>query len=150
MAQKIFIRTGNNYDMNAISIETGLSGFEKSLTQQHQKDEADINMIVKRFGLTGQLPSNIRMPSYGDFTDVIDYQSAMNAVKAAEESFMAMPAYVRNRFNNDPAKFVEFCSDEKNKDEAIKLGLVPQQKATEETPPAPPADGATKAQTPKA
>ena len=38
----------------------------------------------------------------------------MNAVRGAEESFMAMPAEVRSRFGNDPQAFVEFCSDEAN------------------------------------
>ena len=30
--------------------------------------------------------------------DIVDFQSAMNAVRGAEESFMAMPAEVRSRF----------------------------------------------------
>ena len=36
---------------------------------------------------------------------------------------MTMPADVRARFNNDPALFVDFCSDEANLDEMRKLGL---------------------------
>lgn len=134
----IFIRTANNYDTNAASDESGLKCEDLSKTQQHQKEEADINTIVKRFGLTGQLPSNVRVPTYGDFTGVSDYQSALNAVMAAEASFMAMPVDIRARFNHDPEQFVEFCSNPDNTDEMIKLGLAVKTQTTEATPPAPP------------
>lgn len=132
----IFIRSANNYDTDEVSNETGLRCEDLSLTQQHQKDEADINTIVKRFGLTGQLPTNVRVPTYGDFTGVSDFQTAMNAVNMAEASFMTMPADVRARFENDPAKFVDFCSDPSNADEMIKLGLAVKKQTSEPTPPA--------------
>ena len=70
------------------------------------------------------MPSNVRAPQYGDFTSVIDYHTAMNAVIAANESFMQLPADVRMRFNNDAGAFVDFCSDESNRAEAEKLGLI--------------------------
>lgn len=37
---------------------------------------------------------------------------------------MDLPAKVRSRFENDPQKFLEFCSDPKNRDEAVSLGLI--------------------------
>lgn len=96
---------------------------EPSLAVQSARDEVDINTIVKRFGLGGVLPDNVRVPTYDDFTEVMDFQSAQNALVAARESFMAMPWDVRSRFNNDPAAFVDFCSDENNLDEMRKMGL---------------------------
>lgn len=119
----MFLRAQFNYDQDAASDEAGLLCEDKSLAQQHQKDEADINTIVRRFGLTGELPSGIRMPTYGDFTVVTDYQTALNAVKAAEASFMAMPAHIRMKFDNSPEKFVDFCSNPANLEAAIELGL---------------------------
>lgn len=123
-----FIRSAYNYDTEVASDETGLDCPDPSLAQQNQKEEADINTIVKRFGLTGELPQNVRMPQYGDFTEVTDYQTALNAVKQANEAFMEMPAEVRSRFENDPEKFVDFCLDPNNREEAKKLGLVEVQK----------------------
>lgn len=120
----MFLRAPYNYDTNAASDESSLSCEDVSLTQQNQKEESDINTIVRRFGLTGELPSDVRMPQYGDFTGITDYRSALHAVKDADDAFMTMPAEVRNRFNNDPEKFVEFCLDPANLDEAKKLGLV--------------------------
>lgn len=120
----MFLRTPYNYDTMQASDETALRCDDPSLAQQHAKDECDINTIVRRFGLTGELPSGVRMPQYGDFTGVTDYHSALNAVIAAQDSFSQLPADVRSRFNNDPAAFVDFCMNEENRAEAEKLGLV--------------------------
>lgn len=97
---------------------------EPGKTVQSSKEEADINTIVRRFGLTGSLPTNVRVPLNVDFSEtVFDFQSAMNVLVEAENAFMQMPADVRARFGNDPARFVDFASDAKNYDEAVKLGL---------------------------
>lgn len=91
---------------------------------QDSKDECDINTIVRRFGLTGQLPIAVHAPVYQDFEGVFDYQTALNQIISAEQSFMEMPADIRKRFNHDPQAFLEFCSDESNRAEAEKLGLI--------------------------
>jgi len=120
-----FVRSPYNYDLSLASDESGLRCEDISLAKQSFLEESDINCIVKRFGITGELPTGIRMPTYGDFHGVDDFHSAMNAVALAHEAFDAMPGEVRARFNNDPAAFVDFCSDDKNLEEARKLGLVP-------------------------
>lgn len=123
-----FLRTPYNYDVDAVSDETGLKCEDPSLAQQHSAEECDINYIVERFGVTGQLPENNRpMPTYGDFTGVSDYRQALDAVTQAQDAFMSLPANVRERFDNDPALFVDFCSstDPADRSEAIELGLIP-------------------------
>jgi phage internal scaffolding protein len=100
-----------------------------SRTQQHFRDECDINRILERFNVTGQLPIGSVQPQYGDFSGITDYQSALNAVMAAQDSFLELPAKVRARFDNDPALFVEFASDEANRDEMKALGLLRQETA---------------------
>ena len=52
-----FVRSPYNYDMSAVSDETGLCCEDESLAIQSAKEDADINTIVRRFGLTGELPS---------------------------------------------------------------------------------------------
>lgn len=121
----MFARNPFNYDADAASAATGLVMTEPSMTQQQFKEETDINTIVKRFGITGQVPTSIRMPSYMDFSEVVDYQSALNTMLSAEQSFLQLPSSVRERFGGDPGKFVEFCSDDRNIEEARRLGLVP-------------------------
>lgn len=111
------------YDARKVSDDTGLECLDASLAVQSQKDEADINHIVRMFGVTGKLPQSVRVPTYGDFDGVDDYQSALAAIREAEDAFAKMPSEVRIRFGHDPQQFVEFCSDESNLEEMRKLGL---------------------------
>lgn len=119
-----FVRSAYNYDRDEVSLRSGFASAEPSLTQQNFKDDADINTIVRRFGITGELPRGLRAPTYGDFSGIGDFQSAMTAILSAESAFMQMPAEVRDRFKNDPGLFVDFCSNPDNQAEAEKLGLV--------------------------
>ena len=138
-----FLRTPYNYDVDKASDETGLACPDPSLAQQNFKDESDINYIVRQFGLTGELPGQTISPQYGDFTGVLDYHSAVNAVLAAQDEFMDLPAQMRSRFDNDPAKLIDFLQNEENREEAIKLGLVAAMPISEpsETPIAEPKAG---------
>nr|WAE43409.1 MAG: internal scaffolding protein [Microviridae sp.] len=119
-----FFRTPYNYDTNAVSDETGLKCEDASLAVQADLIPSDINTIMKRFGVTGELPQGIRAPTYGDFTGIFDFQSAVNSIALANESFDSMPADVRARFHNNTQEFVEFCSNEANASELDKLGLL--------------------------
>lgn len=119
-----FLRTPYNYDTIAASNESALHCEDASLAQQQFKDETDINNILRQFNVTGLLPETPLSPRYGDFTGISDYQSALNAVIAAEDGFMTLPADIRARFANDPENLINFLDNPENKDEAIKLGLV--------------------------
>jgi phage internal scaffolding protein len=119
-----FVRNPYNYDMALVSQETGLYCEDPSLAQQHMRDECDINMIVERFGVTGQLPVKAIEPSYGDFSGVTDYHTALNKIKSAEAEFMALPAKLRAKFDHDPNALLNFLENETNRDEAIELGLI--------------------------
>lgn len=126
---KLFIRSQFNYNTMDASDEAALRCEDLSLTQQNQKEEADINTIIRRFGLTGHLPENPRMPSYGDYTGIGTYQEALNAVKQADAAFMALPAEMRYRFENNPENLLQFIADDNNREEAERLGLVPKKEA---------------------
>jgi len=134
----MFVRSGFpfNYDADMVSEETGVDcSVEPSRTKQSFAEESDINTIVRRFNLTGQLPQDVRVPQYGDFSDVTDYFSAMLQVRAADEAFMQLPAHVRARFHNEPGELVAFVSDPENHAEAIKLGLAVAKPVVRESPP---------------
>ena len=133
-----FVRSPYNYDADQASKAAGFSCIGPSKTVQSFKDECDINVIVKQFGLTGVLPVGVRTPTYEDFTAVVDYHTAMNAIRASKDAFMQMPANIRYRFNNDPQAFLEFCSDDKNIAEARSLGLVPPEPLNLNLPVQPP------------
>lgn len=123
--QKFVVRGAFSYDADAVSRETGLAIDEaESVVQQQFAEECDINTIVKRFGLTGELPNGVGMPVSGDFTGVSDFHTAMTLVRQAQEGFMQLSADVRERFANDPARVLAFLENPENREEAIKLGIV--------------------------
>lgn len=119
-----FVRNPYNYDVMTVSNETGLFCSDDSLAVQSAKEECDINTIVRRFGLTGELPNNVALPQSGDFVGVGDFHGAMNVVRAAQEEFMKVPADVRARFLNDPGRMIAFVEDDGNRLEAERLGLL--------------------------
>jgi len=122
--KSIFFRTAYNYDTDAASNASGLVCEEPTRAQQHHKDECDINVILERFGKTGHLPVNAISGTYGDFSGVHDYHTAINTLIAAESEFAALPAHLRQRFANDPANLIQFLDNPDNQAEAEKLGLV--------------------------
>lgn len=136
LIQRTFLRTPYNYNMEHASTESGLQCKDQTLTQQHFAEEVDINTIVHRFNINGELPQGLRMPTYEDFTGVFDFHSAMNAIAQAREAFDAQPAHIRSRFHNDPGEFVDFATNKDNIVEARKMGLVPPEELPE--PPAKP------------
>lgn len=142
----MFVKSAMNYDKRQNSRENALyipdNPEVEALTKQEFRDETDINTLLRRFGVTGQFPKNVRMPVYGDFDQISDFHSATNAIALASESFEQMPAQIRERFQNDPERFVEFCLDDRNRPEAEKWGLVAPTEAPPPvvvaTPPTPP------------
>lgn len=102
----------------------GLRTSPVSLTQQHFKEDSDINVLIERFTHGGNLPQrNAEDYTFGDFS-AVDYQTALDTVMVANEQFGTLPAKVRDRFGNNPAKLLHFLQDENNREEAIGLGLV--------------------------
>ena len=114
----------------------------ESDVQQSFKDECDINRIVSQYTKTGTWSGSLRPPTlqphFGDFSNVLDYQESLNRIIEAQAAFDALPARVRERFQNDPVKLLAFLDDEGNLDEAIKLGLAvkkePSPSATDPLP----------------
>jgi phage internal scaffolding protein len=117
------------YDRDKNSDSAKLVFTRPSRTKQSFRDECDINNILRQFNVTGELRVGSVQPQYGDFSGITDYQSALNAVMAAQDSFLQLPAKVRAKFDNDPALFVEFASDEANRDEMKAMGLLHEETA---------------------
>lgn len=87
-------------------------------TQQHFKDECDINWIIKHYN--GQTPPP---PVYGDVSMFDGLQSAIDMVDAAQESFMNLPSSVRDDFGHNPVAFFEFARNPQNYQYLVDNGL---------------------------
>ena len=93
-------------------------------TQQAMAAECDINNIMRQYEQTSLLTHvNEHEGQYGDFYDVVDYQTACNVVMRANEMFATLPAIMRERFGNDPSAFLTFVDDPANQAEMVQLGL---------------------------
>lgn len=114
---------------------------DSEYTDQSFADEADINTIMARYQSTGELP--VLNSTEGQWLDVteMDFQTHMDFLIEAQSLFDSLPSAIRDRFGNDPGAFLGFASDEDNRVELAKMGLLTPE-ATEAIlyPPPPPVD----------
>lgn len=103
-----------------------------SKTDQSFKKDCDVNHIMDKYTKTGHLTHmQQKQGMYADVSMIEDLGQAYNDVQRAEEAFESLPSKLRNKFDNDPVKFVEFMQDPKNMDEAIREHLMPDLKEEE-------------------
>ncbi|WNK12671.1 MAG: internal scaffolding protein [Microvirus sp.] len=98
------------------------------ITKQEFADDCNINKIVARCLKTGDwspIAFKQALARFADVSNIGDYWSMREKVELADEAFFALPADVRARFSNDAGELLKFVADDKNYDEAVKLGIVP-------------------------
>lgn len=101
-----------------------------SMTKQGDKAAADINNILKNAKATGLIPTRNVEPIEGELPEVDSFHDAMNTVVEAQSAFDALPSDLKQKFGNDPAKYLEFVGEKnedgslKNTDELVKMGLL--------------------------
>lgn len=110
------------------------------MTSQEFLTEVNINSILGRYARTGVLKGSGlgsgRQPQFGDFTSELTYHDQLNRVTQADSDFKALPSDLRNYFDNDPGKLIDFVQDPENREEAEGLGLIPKtEKKIESTTP---------------
>lgn len=117
-------RTPYNYDTDLTSFSSGLDcSNDPGRTQQHMKDETDINKLVSTYARTGVIPGSDIPAMDFNVDEIIDYQTAMNQIRASQQAFNALPSSTREYFHNNPAHLLSFLNDKNNQDEAVRLGL---------------------------
>lgn len=108
--------------------------FGPSMTQQHFKDECDINVILKSY--RGKIPASTEPAFFMDCT-VNDLQSAYEIAEDIGARFDSLDSEVRARFNNNPLELLEFVHNADNQTVAIELGLLPKPEPAPTPEPAP-------------
>lgn len=101
-----------------------------SLTQQEFKESCDINNILAKFAVQAQAlgvdPSQL-MPqdqgSYGDFSNLDDFQTAQNKLAFLNDQFSNLPSNVRRKFGDNLNNFIVAISDPSRIDELGELGV---------------------------
>lgn len=108
--------------------------FGVSMTQQHFKDECDINNILKSY--RGKIPACEEPAFFMDCT-VNDLQSAYSIAEDIGSRFESLDSEVRAKFNNNPLELLEFVHNADNQTAAIELGLLPKPEPAPEPTPVP-------------
>jgi len=122
-------------------ISVGIVFTDKSLTKQSFTKECDINNIMKKYQKTGAMDHvNKHEASYGYATSD-DFTASMAIVAKGQTMFEELPSSIRTKFENDPAKFLDFVQDKNNIKEMQELGLATKNdKTTTEPEPIIPAE----------
>lgn len=118
----------------------------KGETQQHFKDEVDINNIIRKFQNGGELTHiNEQVAQYGDATSQ-GFTEAMYLVKDAERAFMELPSQVRREFGDSVTEYLDAIGNPEMQGKLADLGLIealPVDKTmSAETPPVEPSRAA--------
>lgn len=96
---------------------------DPGLTEQSHKDDCDLNNIIARYVRSG-VPITINEKEFVDLTQMVDYQTAFNTVKTAQDLFMSLSADIRKTFEHSPAKLLAAIQDPSKKDMLIELGIL--------------------------
>lgn len=87
-------------EMASWSDESGLvCPVEEDKARQEFKDEADVNVILRRFGAGG---FEVRPVRYGVQDMDADLQSVYRAAELAQEGWLRLPEHVRRRYPGWP------------------------------------------------
>jgi len=114
-----------------------------SKTEQHHRDGTQVDRILKQYQT-----KNVNTNDVGLFRHHVianmdfgvqpdhDYQQQLNRMIEIKKRFDRLPADIRERFRNDPARMVAWTANPKNLEAAIKLGLItaPEEKKEPATP----------------
>lgn len=92
-----------------------------SRTRSEFRADCDIRNIIMRHSMAPSVA-----PAYVDMTVLPDgVQGILEFARTVAADFDSLPLKARERFNYDSSALVAFLMDEGNRDEAIKLGLLP-------------------------
>ena len=90
---------------------------QPSRTQQHFKDECDIDRILTKYSQTGFLVDPLaprRDFLFGDFSESVSFMDAQNRIARVREAFDSLPSQIRDRFANDPYRLLSWLEDSNN------------------------------------
>lgn len=96
----------------------------EDMARQEFKDEADINYMLTRFGITQPRGA----PTYGEWDDSIDLQTAIESVREAREGYKTLPEEMRDKFKS----MEDMLTAIDNGSLVIKDGDIPEPKPTPE------------------
>lgn len=152
-------KTPYNHDTTKEAERTSLYCEDPSRTQQHFKDQQDINLIIERFTKTGDLPLIPSPLQYADLTTMEDFHSMQNKLAETKALFYRLTPAIRASYNNNAGQWLqdvtervaagdleplrEMGLDLASFDAQMERLTAPEPKPKEDPPPPPPGGGAS-------
>lgn len=97
---------------------------EEGPTQQHFKDQCDINRIANMVEARGSADHvKAARARFGDFSDILDTGVNLEKAAKANELFQHVDVELRKKVGNSIPGLFDWLADPANKDEAIKRGI---------------------------
>ena len=101
---------------------------EKSRTKQSESAACDINNIMKKYALGGEIQHvNRAQAHYGDFSSGQDFTDAYTAIAQAEAGFAELPAHIRDMFGNNPETFLYQLEDPEFRAKLVEAGVLDEE-----------------------
>lgn len=92
------VRTQHDANQDTYTLAGGLDCADsKDLARQEFKDEADVNILLKRFGVDS---FQAKQPLFGDTDYDIDLQQALAAIQAAKEVYRGLTPELKKLYPN--------------------------------------------------
>lgn len=82
--------------LDDVTVDASDQPHNKDQTRQEFKQEADINYMLSRFGVTQPRGT----PMYGTWDDTIDLQTALQSVSDARTAYRDLPQVLKNKFKS--------------------------------------------------
>lgn len=94
------------------------------MTEQSHKDACDIRLIMDRAQRTGMLTHRVATEGqYQNLASRPQFDEAMRIIAHANTVFETIPAKIREQFNHDPAKFLEYIENPENRANMKEMGF---------------------------
>ena len=95
-----------------------------SCTEQSHKDECDINRILHDYTRTGFMQHARQHAGQYDDVSAVDYETALNTVAQTKSMFESLPSAIRQEFDQNVSKFLDFVQDPSNAPELAERGIL--------------------------
>jgi len=92
-------------------------------TKVEQHHRTEIKKMVQEVESRGLLRANTVFNGELDDYPSYDFQEAQFMMAKARSTFEQMPSQLRKKFENNPAKFMDFANNPQNAQEMVELGL---------------------------
>lgn len=112
-----FLTAFDNFPRKKLSSEL------PSFTDETFKDECDISLMIEKYRVNRIPPRTVNV-SYGNSPTAEDYENAKFVLAECKSNFECLPSDIRDEFDNDISKYLNYISDETNIKDCYERGLV--------------------------